>query len=793
MTAATPPASRKKAVQKIDTLTQAATKAKLTPAALASLKTWLGEQFLANMYAKLGQGGDVEGDIALRRVFVDLPVMFGIESEGGGEARGNFLRGFLAAKPIEPGRIASGQTYLPGLDADEKYGQLEITYFSEKRRRSNILSATLLIGGPGQGKSTLGQLACQLHRAALLQPYAAALSIRHQELLTSFHTPASGDDDQRHLAPPKKPLLPLQISLPDLAAWLAKRTVQPQAATAATNAAAPTSPDPMPLILQFLADRPSAQTCKLEAGTLLALTAHMPILLVLDGFDEVGAGMDRERLVHAARELLFSLSQQGSAVQVLATTRPQGYAGELAQIGVPLHTCQLAPLEQDEALHYAQKLVYSKIPGADERHAILARLTEAATEPATQRLLTTPLQVTILSSLVQQSGRAPRERWNLFEKYFSYTYNREIVHNTYASNLLSDHRQHIIQIHARAALLLQVESERDGGAAARMSQERLEGVIDAVLLEDGIADDDRLTLVRAITAAAGQRLVFLVEPESGSFGFEIRSLQEFMAAWALTSGRENEQEARLPTVAKAAMFRNVTLFIASKFFSEASALRDVFADSICPGMNNDVQDDLARQSCAGSLLALEILEEGAVLMQPNRARALMLCACGLLTLPPGHEHLRLIVISNKDTYPVLQQALERGLAQADQAWAQLTAWYCLLMAVARDRDGAIALAEHHWLQLADPALLLQDLTKHGITIGHWLADKIQQNAEQFSPADFIKVRVWGNNWATWIGGVKWTHLSRHFFNKFKLSPFHYSQRNSAALFSLQPLRQALFS
>jgi hypothetical protein len=41
--------------------------------------------------------------------------------------------------------------------------------------------------------------------------------------------------------------------------------------------------------------------------------------------------------------------------------------------------------------------------------------------------------------------------------------------------------------------------------------------------------------------------------------------------------------------------------------------------------------------------------------------------------------------------------------------------------------------------------------------------------------------------------LKWTHLSRHFFNKFKLSPFHYSQRNSAALFSLQPLRQALFS
>jgi hypothetical protein len=56
---------------------------------------------------------------------------------------------------------------------------------------------------------------------------------------------------------------------------------------------------------------------------------------LLDGFDEIGAGEDRERMVLAARELLTSLGPQAAAV-VLATTRPQGYAGELKRIGVPL-------------------------------------------------------------------------------------------------------------------------------------------------------------------------------------------------------------------------------------------------------------------------------------------------------------------------------------------------------------------------------------------------------------------------------------------------------------------------
>ena len=259
-------------------------------------------------------------------------------------------------------------------------------------------------------------------------------------------------------------------------------------------------------------------------------------------------------------------------------------------------------------------------------------------------------------------GRAPRERWNLFSRYFAYTFDREIERNTYASALLAEHRAHIERIHARVALLLQVEAERDGGASARMTKERLEDVISEVLAEDEVAKSRRTGLIRDIASAAENRLVFLVEPEPGKFGFEIRSLQEFMAAWALTSGRDSEVEARLHQVSKAPMFRNVALFIASRLFSEGSPLRDVLADRICGSLDEDPTDELSRLSKSGALLALETLEEGAALSQPKRARALMGRAISLLTLPPGLEHVRLARAANDDTSPVLRIALDGGLA-----------------------------------------------------------------------------------------------------------------------------------
>jgi predicted ATPase len=751
-----------------DVLASAAARAEISPDNLRAIRTWLADQLVAQEYAKLGQGGHTQTQVPLRQVFVDLPIASNPNAPRQLEDRVLFLSSMLTAQPLD---LCSAFKVRPDITAGSRANKEEDDdedqdIFENSIDQTNTMApwgATLLIGGPGQGKSTLGQLACQLYRAALINPVSDELSSAQKDLVKSFIPSTKSrkaKPEASRLGLPKNPLLPLQVILPDFAAW-------------AAESATTKSQGRIPTLLQFLADLPSAKEAGLDASDLFKLICAMPSLLVLDGFDEVGATQDRARIVVAARELLTALSERSARAQILATTRPQGYADELSQVGIRFQKVYLAPLTRNEALEYAKKLIQAKISGADQQAKALNQVQEAAAEPATERLLTTPLQVTILTALVQQLGRAPRERWNLFYRYFAYTFDREIERGTYASPLLAEHRSHIERIHARVALLLQVEAERDGGASARMTKARLEEVITEVLAEDEVAKDQRKQLVHEIASAAENRLVFLVEPEPGKFGFEIRSLQEFMAAWALTSGRDAEVEARLYQVSKAPMFRNVALFISSKLFSEGSPLRDTLADRICGSLDEDQADELTQVSRSGALLALETIEEGAALSQPKRSRALMSRAVGLLTLPPGLEHVRLARVANADMAPVLRQAIDRGLGSTsrEDSFCEAAAWTCIVDATNRQEEWAIELGRRYWTAVSASHTLFEALARSQVPLGEWVCKSLESVAEHV-PVELIldaplprSEQSAHGTWASWlvlVYGTKgqWRNRSR---------------------------------
>lgn len=715
-----------------DALSKAAAKAGLSQGEFEAVRDWLAEQLKANAYAKLGQGGHTNHEIDLQQVFVDLPVEDDPNSGAhSSKSRARFLQQFQAADALQLSRKNDNGQF--SIHCEEVRGAdkelIEILQDAPSRDNTHF-NATVLIGGPGQGKSTLGQIACQLNRAALLKPLREQLANPALDNFLTCFSAASNDADDRGLSLPSQPFLPLQIALPDFTSWLA----QPNRLAGDDN----------PVLLQFLAQLPSAIGCNLQALTLLNLMAHLPVLLVLDGFDEVGASDDRASVVAAAKELLHALAERNARVKILATTRPQGYAGELAHIGVAVMERVLVPLEPKEAMAYANKLITAKIPGHDEREKVFSRLQEAAQDASASRLLTTPLQVTILAALVQQLGRAPRERWTLFLRYFSYTYEREIERNTYASALLAEQRGRIEKIHRQVALLLQLEAEGAGGAAARMSRTQLEEVIRAVLAEEEVGAAESQQLVQEISKAVEQRLVFLVDQEDGKIGFDIRSLQEFMAAWALSSGREADVMERVRQIASAPMFRNVLLFIASRWFSEDSPLRDFLLKQICDEL--DTSDAAGRQSLAGALLALEIMEEGAALSQPRYAKLLMARAGMLLQLPPNTEHVRLTAILTSENAMVLQDAITSAIASGvnERQFHPQTAWICLFGLINKEVHWAQELAELYWSQLPEPNAMLGHCLRLSIAIGEWLSMKMEQSAELFYPEIFIRFASQGN-------------------------------------------------
>jgi hypothetical protein len=137
---------------------------------------YLQKELHAEQYVNLDQAGhNPEGQVPLARVFIDLPVG---ERETGPTAYGAER---LASEPPDQARGIAELLDIGGQ-------RLAAAFNPTHGRRAGMLwidldpitGRVVLIGGPGQGKSTLTQFLCQLHRVALLTDIAAASNARRR-------------------------------------------------------------------------------------------------------------------------------------------------------------------------------------------------------------------------------------------------------------------------------------------------------------------------------------------------------------------------------------------------------------------------------------------------------------------------------------------------------------------------------------------------------------------------------------------------------------------------------------
>ena len=165
---------------------------------------------------------------------------------------------------------------------------------------------------------------------------------------------------------------------------------------------------PNGLLEYFAQNIQAVTTYAVDVRHLRKWLAAVPWLLVLDGLDEVPSSANRADVIEDIHDLLIDLHDENADVVIVATTRPQGYAGDLGTEA--FEQWYLSPLSLARAMRCARRFAEANM-GEPEQQRVHDELTRASANDSTARLMRSPLQVTILATLAA-SGPVPQDRWS---------------------------------------------------------------------------------------------------------------------------------------------------------------------------------------------------------------------------------------------------------------------------------------------------------------------------------------------------------------------------------------------
>ncbi len=514
----------------------------------------------------------------------------------------------------------------------------------------------LLTGGPGQGKSTVAQLLCQIYRASFVEESAALLP-KQRDLLSA----TTGAISRMNLVPPVRRRWPVYIDLSKFG----------DAVAADRNRS----------LLSFIASQTTVQGRSMHEPDLIKWRSAWPWAVVLDGLDEVAHPMIREQVAAAIEEFISDCRASNANVLFFATTRPQGYHGELA--GLDLDELILDSLSPNEALDYGSLLANTRYDDDTlARERIVTRLREASESPVTSRLMSTPLQVTIMSTLLERATRVPDTRHALFDAYYAAIYSREQVKASSLGRILTKYRAVVDFAHEQVALYLHVQAQNPGNAESLLDSSKLAQLIEYRLLLDEHDDQDARRLAREIITATRNRVVLLVGKHGDLLGYEVRPIQEYFAARALTSGSEAEIISRIEKLIPVSHWRNTLLLAFGRLENHSNPRVSDNLLSLC--VQADSVTPLAQEVGPGRRLALFLLADSFATNVPRLRRALLKHALESLdhwpdaTAPELRKTLGAEMEADRTSQDFVKQALTRAadgsVAARASAFAVLARW-----------------------------------------------------------------------------------------------------------------------
>ncbi|MFA4932742.1 MAG: NACHT domain-containing protein, partial [Caldisericia bacterium] len=420
----------------------------------------------------------------------------------------------------------------------------------------------VLQGGPGQGKSTITQMAVQIYR---------------QQVLAEDQM-----DPEGRWSPPEKSRLPFRIELRKLAEWL---NVNPGSSIES-------------YLSMVIGEDSGGNT--ISVNDIQTAVEKSPVLLIFDGLDEIGSDKLRDDVLRTIMDCINRFENDLKAdLRVIVTTRPPALAGR-AEILSGFERLSLAPMEKPRIDEYIKRWLSVQIQENDERTRIRESYERRQDEPHVQALARNPMQLSVLLQFIRLKGEAfPDRRAELYREYFQIVIDRDVE----KSSQLRENRLVIQALHEFIGYKIHALTEVNQ-ADRTLDRGRLIDMVGEWLKCRG----DRPEMAQQFFKLGEERFGLVVassgEGEETRYGYEVQPIQEYFAAAYISnqmieSGAHDDFEHMIHRP----YWREVALFLAGLRRPNEKA------DLILRARNVDQEKQLGwRQD--GRAIILQLLQEG---------------------------------------------------------------------------------------------------------------------------------------------------------------------------------------
>lgn len=410
----------------------------------------------------------------------------------------------------------------------------------------------LLVGGPGQGKSTLLQYICQFHRARMLNKAEYTGEAQSLGELT---------DVVRWT---------IRLDLRDYSRWAVSHMNRDQgkAGRGSRKGWKQAGEKPQwPLLEQYIASEVKRVTRKeFEPTDVAVLIETQPVLIALDGLDEVANLKHREQVSNEIVDFEGRVSPDAANLVILVATRPGATTSALWS-ATAFPRFNLRRLSHGLRLLYLRRWAFVASLSDDAKEKLESKFIENENVPHVRELASYPMQLAILLHLLQRRGLLPQRRTELYSEYLKTFLDRE--QNEDKEPLLATERDVIESCLAYLGWYIQTKAEQ-GKSSGSIRRTELQ----KVLREHLAGNQNGQKLADQIFTAFTSRVLCLVEREKDWFQFDVQSLREyFTATYIFDEGKRDARDDYFTTMLRRPYWSNVSRFYVGKY--SPAEVRDI--------------------------------------------------------------------------------------------------------------------------------------------------------------------------------------------------------------------------